>query len=236
MRILVFLLSVLFLASCGTAPKKESSSSSSSFRKKKGEPEIQQIKTISTKGSEIDLSSRDYVVKKFDINKDKVPDMLSIYKKVKNKETGKKELLLYVKEMDLNHDGKIDVYRFFNKKGMIDKEELDLDFDGKIDAVDHYRGGIVRKRELAMRFSEQPTIVKYYDEKRKLIRLEEDQSQNGKIDYWEFYDSGILNRIEKDTDGDGKSDIFKRSGDKEFTQVRSADEEFKYNKASSTSD
>lgn len=229
MRILFFLVAILLVAGCGSTPKRADSSTSSVSENGGKVKEIQQIKTISTKGSEIDLKSRDFVVKKYDINRDKVPDMLSVYKKVKNKETGKKELQLYVKQMDLNHDGKIDVYRFFNEKGMIDKEELDLDFDGQIDAVDHYLNGIVRKRALAMKFSEESTIVKFYDEHRKLIRLEEDQNQNGKVDYWEFYDAGILNRIEKDTDGDGKSDMFKRSGDKTFTNIRSTDEEFKAN-------
>lgn len=228
MRISLFFLLILLFAGCASTAKKGDTSSSSS-RKKKAVQEIQQIKTISTKGAEIDLKSKEYVVKKFDINRDKVPDMLTVYKKVENKETGEEELLLFVKQMDLNHDGKIDVYRFFNEKGMIDKEELDLDYDAKIDVVDYYLNGVVRRRELAMRFSETPTITKYYDENRQLIRLEEDQSQNGKVDYWEFYDAGILNRIEKDTDGDGKSDIFKRSGDKVFTPIRSTDEEFKAN-------
>jgi len=173
MRISLFFLLIFLFAGCASTAKKGDTYSSS--RKKKAVQEIQQIKTISTKGSEIDLKSKEYVVKKFDINRDKVPDMLTVYKKVKNKETGDDELLLFVKQMDLNHDGKIDVYRFFNEKGMIDKEELDLDYDMKIDVVDYYLNGVARRRELAMRFSDTPTITKYYDENRKLMPLQEDQ-------------------------------------------------------------
>ena len=67
--------------------------------------------------------------------------------------------------MDLNHDKKIDVWRFYTDKGTVEKEELDLDFDGKIDETNYFQNGVIRKKAIDFQFDEHPDIWKYFNEK-----------------------------------------------------------------------
>ncbi len=183
--------------------------------------------TVTAKGGLLNLDSADYFTREFDRNGDKKPDIVNVYKKNKNNapEEGE-EALLFIKIMDLNLDGKYDVYRFYDEAGAVVKEELDLDFDGKIETTDTYLGGIVIQKEIDSQFDEKTDLWKFYDEKGVLIRLEEDQDGNGRVDYWEFYSGGVLERVEKDTDHDGRPDIFKRAGDQKFTTIIRNDGQF----------
>jgi len=183
--------------------------------------------TLTAKGGKLEFDPDKYVEKRYDINKDKKPDIINVFKKVPIKgKKGKFNLQISVKMMDLNRDNKIDVWRYFSDDGAVSKEELDLDFDGKIDATDYYTNGVVRRREIDFQFDEKTDIWKYYDEKGFIILLEEDQSGNGKADYWEHYNNNVLQRIEKDTDDDQKPNIFKRAGDKDFTNIIDNTEKF----------
>jgi hypothetical protein len=182
---------------------------------------------LTAKGNGLQFNEQDYVVKRYDLNKDGSPDIIHVSKKVLNEKKGEVSLLTYVKMMDLNHDSKIDLWRFFDlESGVVSKEELDLDFDGKIDRTDYYINGVVRRSEFDFQFDESADIVKSFDEKGILIEIESDQSGNGKTDYWEYYRNGVLERIEKDTNNDGKSDVFKRPGDSGFTGIVDVDARF----------
>jgi hypothetical protein len=183
--------------------------------------------SLTAKGGKLKFDPDKYVTRKYDINKDKKPDIINVFKKIPIKDKrGKFNLQISVKMMDLNRDNKIDVWRYFNDEGAVTKEELDLDFDGNIDATDYYTNGVVRRREIDFQFDEKTDTWKYYDEKGFLIMLEADQSGNGKPDYWEYYKNNIIERIEKDTDNDQKPNIFKKSGDKDFTQILDNTEKF----------
>ena len=121
--------------------------------------------TLTAKGGKLKFDPDKYVEKRYDINKDKKPDIINVFKKVPVKDKkGKFNLQISVKMMDLNRDNKIDVWRYFNDEGAVFKEELDLDFDGKIDATDYYMNGVVRRREIDFQFDETTDIWKYYDE------------------------------------------------------------------------
>lgn len=183
---------------------------------------------LTAKGGKLEFDPKIYVIKKYDINKDKKPDIINVFKKipVEGGKRGDFDLKIHVKMMDLNRDTKIDVWRFFDENGAVIKEELDLDFDGKIDAADYYLNGIVRRREIDFQFDEKTDVWKHFDEKGMLILIESDTTGNGKIDYWEYYNKAVIERIEKDTDGDGKPDIFKRSGDADFTKIMNTSEKF----------
>ncbi|MGI6394201.1 MAG: hypothetical protein ACOX2F_05660 [bacterium] len=175
---------------------------------------------LTAKGGKLEFDPKLYVIRKYDANKDKKPDIVNVFKKIPVEgKQGEFDLKIHVKMMDLNHDAKIDVWRFFDENGAVIKEELDFDFDGKVDAVDHYTGGVVRLREICSKFDEKTDVWKHFDEKGALSLIEVDQSGDGKPDYWEHYKNGAIERVEKDTDGDGKPDIFKRSGDSDFTQI-----------------
>jgi hypothetical protein len=182
---------------------------------------------LTAKGNQLRFDSNEYAMKRLDVNNDGKPDIVSVFKKVQNEKTGETNLRIYVKMMDLNHDAKIDLWRFFNfETGTVLKEELDLDFDGKIDRTDYYIDGVVRRSEFDFQFDEKADVIKNFDEKGMLVEIDSDSDGDGKTDYWEFYKNGVIERIEKDNDGDGKSDVFKLPGDTGFTTIVDVDARF----------
>jgi hypothetical protein len=119
--------------------------------------------------------------------------------------------LLIRKEMDLNRDGRIDVVSFFSDVGVLEKEEMDSDYDGKFDWTDHYKDGVRVMSEWDSDFDGVPNVYKYYtrvDGKLVLDRKERDTDGDGRIDLWErFGADGQVIRTGRDTDGDGKMDV-----------------------------
>lgn len=160
----------------------------------------------------------DFHTRKVDTNKDDITDIYTTYKISKDESDNRVETV-YVKQIDLNHDGKIDDWRFYNDEGQISKEELDFDFDGKVDETRYYTAGVVTEKAMGYKFDEKPEVWKFYDNKGFLIRMEADQDGDEAVDFWEYYEKGVLERVEKDTDKDGKADIFKRAGDISFSPI-----------------
>lgn len=147
-------------------------------------------------------------IERYDLNGDGEPDFFKVYATIgPEKEPSKQKTVLARYEIDLNFDGKIDVYRYFNELGDAVREEVDLDFDGKIDAIDYYDEGVLFRREMAFNFDQKPSVVKYYKNK-ELIRKERDTTGNGVLDTFEFYEKGKLVRIGLDKNNDGKPDVY----------------------------
>lgn len=83
--------------------------------------------------------------------------------------------------VDLNFDGVIDTWSYFDQAGQLRRREFDFDRDGRIDEIAIFRAGIpVEKHRSA--------------------------SGLGKLDTWDFYENGVLARTERDSDGDGRVD------------------------------
>src|SRR5947209_2873634 len=81
----------------------------------------------------------------YDLNHDGKPDVWD-YTITSVGPDGKESEHLARKELDLNFDGKVDLVRFYNEKGEIEKELFDLDFDGKVDQANYYESNrLVRK-------------------------------------------------------------------------------------------
>ncbi len=97
------------------------------------------------------------------------------------------------KEVDLNLDGKVDVFSAFDDKGVLKIEQMDGDFDGAVDWVDHYQSGYRVKAEI-------------------------DSDHNGNVDTWYYYTRDDdkpetkprIDRKERDTNGDGAVDVWER--------------------------
>ena len=89
-------------------------------------------------------------------------------------ENGAKVDVLTCKEVDLNFDGKKDIWVYYENSGNITNEEFDLDFDGKID-------------------------LWIYRQNNKIVRQELDTNFDGKPDIWKFYENEKLTRIERST-------------------------------------
>ena len=104
--------------------------------------------------------------------------------------TGKPGQLLIRKEMDLNGDGKVDLWRWYGTTATIEKEALDLDFDGKVDEIIFFDDkGVPGEEGEALNFDGKPNLWKYY-EKGQLVRKERDTKGNGRVDTWEYWEGG----------------------------------------------
>ena len=223
LRFVIFLIFSLVFCSCASESSSKDDKPSSS-RTSAAAKAAQERYQLTSKGDEIRFDGKVYEMKQYDVNKDKKPDIINIFKKVPD-EKGGYDLLISVKMMDLNHDSKIDVWRYFNEEtGAVVKEELDLDFDNNVDRIDYFIGGVVRRSEFDFQFDVKPDLIKSYDEMGQIIAIESDQNGDGVMDYWEYYRNGVIEKIEKDTNKDGKPDVSKMPGDDDFKSAEPVDE------------
>ncbi len=147
------------------------------------------------------ISRAGWSVSTVDLNKDDKPDQWILSK------SGQKRI-----ERDLNFDGKVDVWQYPDKNGVIGEEEMDLDLDQRVDLVIFYEKGVMVRKELSTDFSGLFTIVKFYDGKGVLLRVERDEDGDGTVDIWDYYESGRAVRTGWDTTDDGKPDTFDNLG------------------------
>jgi EF hand domain-containing protein len=142
-----------------------------------------------------------------DLNRDGKPDVVKLFGT--RRQDGASVEYLACKEVDLNGDGRKDMWLHYGPDGTRTIEEMDLDFDGHVDLVSFWSGGKMVRQELDTDFDGRPDIVRYF-EGDKLARVERDSNHDGRIDYREFYEGGVLDRIGYDLDGDGQVDRWER--------------------------
>jgi hypothetical protein len=130
-----------------------------------------------------------------DVNGDGTPDVRRVYE-------GNTEMC---REVDLNFDGRKDVFHYFDERGQRVRLEDDLDFDGRIDQITFYRGGGVSRRELDTNFDNRFDTWEYFENGR-IARTERDTNADRRVDYWERYADGRTVQIQYDEDGDGRAD------------------------------
>ena len=122
--------------------------------------------------------------------------------------------VLVCREVDLNHDGSKDVFRFYNDEGRTLREEEDRDFDGRIDVITYFEGGDVVRREFDTNTDGMVDMRLYFRDHRAFRaerELQADSSPDFHADYWEFYDThGNVVRIGWDYDHDGRADRWDR--------------------------
>lgn len=83
--------------------------------------------------------------------------------------------------VDLNFDGIVDTFWYFDEQQRVRRRESDFDRDGRIDEIALYRAGVV------------------YEKHRET-------NLDGKLDVWDTYEGGRLTRRVRDSNGDGKVD------------------------------
>lgn len=172
-------------------------------------------------------------LRRFDINRDNQADIYKFYK-VEYSKAG--EILgetLARKDVDINHDGRIDVTRFYDDQQVVLEEQTDLDFDGNVDTRNFYSKGRLSKKEIDINYDGKPDLVKRY-ENGKLKVIESDQKGDGKLDTWEYFENDVLDRIGRDTDADGKVDVWERAAPAVVEDE--APQETEKNKADETKD
>ncbi|MBM4359906.1 MAG: hypothetical protein FJ096_17520, partial [Deltaproteobacteria bacterium] len=80
--------------------------------------------------------------------------------------------------VDLNLDGVIDVFVYFDAAGQPRRRESGFDRDATPDEIATFEGG-------------------------KLVRKERETNNDGKLDTWDYYENGRLVREERDSSGNG---------------------------------
>jgi hypothetical protein len=148
----------------------------------------------------------------YDTNADGVPDVRKVFQVVG--EGQEAHPVLVCREVDLNHDGTKDVFRFYNDTGRTLREEEDRDFDGRLDVITYFDNAEVVRREFDRNHDGMIDQRMYYRENRPYRAEREVQSDNAaefRPDYWEFYDArGHVVRIGTDYDHDGRADRWDR--------------------------
>jgi hypothetical protein len=148
-----------------------------------------------------------------DTDQDKKPDVWKFFKTVDI--GGQKTEVLSCKQVDLNHDGKIDMVTYYDDNGsQTVLEEIDGDWDGKFDFTAYYNQGKRVRDEFDMNFDSRVDVWKYYEDG-KLVRIEKDRNNDGRVDEWEYYEGGKLDRIGYDTSGSGRVDKWDRAPETE---------------------
>lgn len=104
---------------------------------------------------------------KLDANGDKRPDVVQV-------RDGGREVC---RALDLNFDGTMDSWIYYDEQGRIRRRESDYDRDGRVDEVMLFRAGVVAEKHRATMLT-------------------------GKLDTWEYYKAGALARTERDSNGD----------------------------------
>jgi hypothetical protein len=105
--------------------------------------------------------------KRIDVNGDKKPDIIHVM-------NGSREACRIV---DLNLDGAIDAFIYYDDRGQERRRESDFDRDGRADEISILVGGVIQRKERETNF-------------------------DNKIDTWDYYEGGRLAKRERDSDGD----------------------------------
>lgn len=143
-------------------------------------------------------------VQEVDINDDQRADIVKFWAGKAPQKEGDAGTLVR-KEVDLNHDGKVDQWNWYGTDGTVARQSYDLDFDGRVDVSVFYEKSVVVRKEVFHDFQQRPDTFKYY-EKGKLVRIERDRSGDGRIDTWEYWEGEAVDRIGEDVNGDGTVD------------------------------
>jgi len=150
-------LALVFLAACSSGDPDPSKSTTTTGNEKRDT----EIKHEPCDGNSSSAN-------KLDINGDGKPDITHVME-------GGKEVCRIV---DLNLDGAIDAFIYYDAQGQERRRESDFDRDGRADEIAIYEAGAIK------------------------LKLRETNFDN-KIDTWDHYEAGRLVRRERDSDGDG---------------------------------
>jgi hypothetical protein len=184
----------------------------------------------SPSGSEVqEERSASAIVEKIDLNGDRKPDVFKHYQLADEvgadgKSKGQRKVLVR-KEIDVNFDQRHDIVEFYrgvSGKEIKEREEYDLDFDGRVDEIRKYKDGNLEEMQLDLGFDGKIDTWKFYQmtktedgkDVNRLVEQRRDQNSDGTVETWEYFVNGTLQRIGRDTNGDGQPDQFTRVDEK----------------------
>jgi hypothetical protein len=85
-------------------------------------------------------------------------------------------------QVDLDGDGKTNVWNYYDGSGTLVRRETDLNLDARPDVISYYTGGTLTGEEM-------------------------DGDFDGRVDWVDHYTNGQRDRAEADTDYDGRIDV-----------------------------
>lgn len=106
---------------------------------------------------------------------------------------------------DLNFDGKVDSWVYFDPNGQVRRRENDYDRDGRIDEIAVFSGGVVAEKQRATTMNNRLDTWDYF-KGGVLARTERDSDGDAIIDQWWEYPNPQCPMIHSDVDGDGRPD------------------------------
>ena len=106
---------------------------------------------------------------------------------------------------DLDFDGRVDVWTYFDANGNVSRREFDYDRDGAIDEIQIFAGGQVVEKQRASTLSHHLDTWEKYAGGR-IVSAERDSNGDGRIDQWWDYKSPDCPLIHSDSDGNGQPD------------------------------
>jgi hypothetical protein len=153
-------------------------------------------------------SNKAYLEESLDTSGDNVADVRKVYRVEGEGEKAQK--IIVCRELDLNHDGRKDLFRFYSEEGRPMREMTDADFDGQIDQISYFENGRVVKQEADRNQDGRADETRFYVAN-KLVRVDRDDDYDGEVDVWEHWDQGRLLRIGYDSNRDKVADFWHRA-------------------------
>jgi hypothetical protein len=106
---------------------------------------------------------------------------------------------------DLDFDGRVDVWTYFDPSGNVLRREFDFDRDGAIDEIQLFASGQIVEKQRASTLSHHLDTWEKYAGGR-IISAERDANGDGRIDQWWDYKTADCPIIHSDVDGNGQPD------------------------------
>lgn len=132
---------------------------------------------------------------KLDANNDGKPDVSIV-------RDGGREVC---RAVDLNFDGQIDSWTYFDASGQVRRRERDYDRDGRVEEISLYQGGVLVEQHRATTLTHRLDTWHYY-KAGEIARTERDSDGDEIVDQWWEYQSKKCPLIHSDVDGDGRPD------------------------------
>lgn len=106
---------------------------------------------------------------------------------------------------DLDFDGRVDVWTYFDNSGNVSRRELAYDRDGSVDEIQIFAGGQIVEKQRASTLAHRVDTWEKYSGGR-IISAERDSNGDGRIDQWWDYKTADCPVIRSDIDGNGQPD------------------------------
>ncbi|HMA96263.1 MAG TPA: hypothetical protein VKP30_26430 [Polyangiaceae bacterium] len=130
-----------------------------------------------------------------DVNGDGAPDLTVI------KKDGRESC----RAADLDFDGRIDMWSYFDESGRVRRRELDYDRDGNVDEIQLFKAGEIAEKHRASTPAKRLDTWEFYSGGR-LVRAERDSDSDGQVDQWWDFKTPDCPLIRTDADGNGQPD------------------------------